>query len=100
MRVTSWYRTIGLWPTCRHPFGLLTLSCVRAMGAPRTRPYSTSHHPFKGIEDMLMTIVVILVVLWLLGMITSFTMGGLIHILLVIAVVVVLVRVIQGRNPL
>lgn len=47
-----------------------------------------------------MTFVVILVVLWLLGMITSYTMGGLIHILLVIAIVVILVRVIQGRNPL
>lgn len=49
---------------------------------------------------MLMTIVMILVVLWLLGMVTSYTMGGLIHILLVIAIVVVLVRVIQGRKPL
>jgi hypothetical protein len=49
---------------------------------------------------MLMTIVVILVALWLLGMVTSYTMGGLIHILLVIAIVVVLVRVIQGRKPL
>lgn len=49
---------------------------------------------------MLMTLVVILVVLWLLGMITSYTMGGLIHILLVIAIVIVLVRVIQGRRPL
>jgi hypothetical protein len=42
----------------------------------------------------------ILIVLWLLGMVTSFTMGGLIHILLVIAVIVVLVRVIQGRRVL
>lgn len=49
---------------------------------------------------MLMTLVVILVVLWLLGMVTAYTMGGLIHILLVIAIVVVLVRVIQGRKPL
>jgi hypothetical protein len=49
---------------------------------------------------MLMTIVIILVVLWLLGMVTAYTMGGLIHILLVIAIVVVLVRVIQGRKPL
>jgi hypothetical protein len=49
---------------------------------------------------MLMTIVVILVVLWLLGMVTSYTMGGLIHILLVIAIVMVLVRVIQGRRAL
>ncbi len=49
---------------------------------------------------MLGTLVVILVVLWLLGMVTSYTMGGLIHVLLVIAVIVVLLRVIQGRNPL
>lgn len=48
---------------------------------------------------MLSTILIILVVLWLLGMGTSYTAGGLIHILLVIAVIVVLVRVIQGRRP-
>jgi hypothetical protein len=47
---------------------------------------------------MLMTVVTILVVLWLLGMVTSYTMGGLIHVLLVIAIVVFLVRVIQGRR--
>ena len=46
-----------------------------------------------------MTIVVILIVLWALGLVTSYTMGGLIHILLVIAIIVILVRVIQGRNP-
>ena len=49
---------------------------------------------------MLMTVVVILIVLWLLGMVTSYTMGGLIHILLVVAIIVILVRVIQGRKPL
>ncbi len=49
---------------------------------------------------MLNTIVIILVVMWLLGMGTAYTAGGLIHILLVIAVVVVLLRVIQGRRPL
>ena len=49
---------------------------------------------------MLYTIAVILLVLWLLGLVSSFTMGGLIHILLVIAVVVVLLRVIQGRRAL
>jgi len=49
---------------------------------------------------MLMTIVVILLVLWALGFVTSFTMGGLIHVLLVIAVIVVLLRVIQGRRVL
>jgi len=49
---------------------------------------------------MLYTIAVILVVLWLLGMVTSYTMGGLIHILLVIAVIVVLLNVISGKRPL
>lgn len=49
---------------------------------------------------MLSTIVAILLVLWLLGVVTSYTMGGLLHILLVIAVVVVLLRVIQGKNPI
>lgn len=49
---------------------------------------------------MLWTICVILIVLWLLGMITSYTMGGLIHILLVIAIIVVLLNVIQGRRVL
>jgi hypothetical protein len=47
---------------------------------------------------MLWTIAVILLVLWLLGMVSSYTMGGFIHILIVIAIVVVLVRVIQGRK--
>jgi hypothetical protein len=49
---------------------------------------------------MLMTIFVVLVVLWLLGMVSSYTIGGFIHILLVLAIVVILIRVIQGRNPL
>jgi len=49
---------------------------------------------------MLSTIIAVLLVLWLLGMVTSYTMGGLIHVLLVIAIVVVLLRVIQGRNPI
>jgi hypothetical protein len=49
---------------------------------------------------MISTLLIVLVVLWLLGMVTSYTLGGLIHILLVIAIVVVLLRVIQGRNPL
>jgi hypothetical protein len=48
---------------------------------------------------MLYTIAVVLLVLWLLGLVTSFTMGGFIHVLLVIAIVVVLLRVISGRNP-
>ncbi|WP_173064493.1 lmo0937 family membrane protein [Sulfurimicrobium lacus] len=47
---------------------------------------------------MLETIIVILLILWLLGLVTSYTLGGLIHILLVIAIVVILLRVIQGRR--
>ena len=49
---------------------------------------------------MLYTIAVVLVVLWLLGLVSSYTMGGLIHVLLVIAIVVVLLRVISGRSAL
>ena len=47
---------------------------------------------------MLWTIVAILIVLWLLGLVSSYTLGGLIHILLVVAIVVILIRVIQGRR--
>ncbi len=49
---------------------------------------------------MLYTIAVVLVILWLLGLVTSYTMGGFIHVLLVIAIVVILLRVISGRSPL
>ena len=47
---------------------------------------------------MLWTLAVVLIVLWLLGLVTSYTMGGVIHILLVIAVVMILIQVIQGRR--
>jgi len=49
---------------------------------------------------MLYTIAIVLIALWLLGLVTSYTMSGFIHVLLVIAVVVVLIRLIQGRSPL
>lgn len=49
---------------------------------------------------MLSTLVLVLVVLWLLGVVTSYTLGGLIHILLVVALAVVLLRIIQGRHPI
>jgi hypothetical protein len=49
---------------------------------------------------MLWTIFVILLVLWLLGLVSSYTLGGFIHILLVIAVVVLIIQLIQGRRPL
>jgi hypothetical protein len=48
---------------------------------------------------MLYTLALILVILWILGLVTSYTLGGFIHVLLVIAVIVVAVRIIQGRRP-
>jgi hypothetical protein len=55
--------------------------------------------PRKDI-NMLYTIAVVLIILWLLGLVTSYTMGGLIHVLLVIAIIVILLRVISGRSAL
>ena len=49
---------------------------------------------------MLYTIAVVLLILWLLGLVTSYTIGGFIHVLLVIAIVVVLLRIIDGRKPI
>ncbi len=49
---------------------------------------------------MLYTIAVVLVILWLLGMVSSYTMSGFIHILLVVAIIAILVRLIQGRRPI
>lgn len=59
----------------------------------------TLRHAYYGKEaKMLETIALVLIVLWILGFVTSYTMGGFIHILLVIAVVVLLIRIIQGRR--
>ncbi len=49
---------------------------------------------------MLETIAVVLIVLWLLGLVSSYTMGGFIHVLLIVAIVIILVRVVSGRRPL
>lgn len=48
---------------------------------------------------MLYTIAVVLLVLWLLGLVTSYTLGGFVHLLLVVAIIMVLIRLIQGKNP-
>jgi hypothetical protein len=58
--------------------------------------------PLLYLEEnvMLWTICVIMIVLWLVGIVTAYTMGGLIHILLIIAIIVMLVRIIQGRKVL
>ena len=65
------------------------------------RYFVTPHARCADLEEkkMLYTIAIVLVVLWLLGLVTSYTMGGFIHVLLVIAIVVILIRVIQGRRP-
>ncbi len=60
---------------------------------------ATSRH-YEGETIMLYTIAVVLVILWLLGMVTSYTMGGFVHVLLVIAIIVVLLRVVSGRSAL
>ena len=49
---------------------------------------------------MLWTVFLLLMILWLLGMITSYTLGGFIHVLLLLAIAAVLIRIIQGRNPI
>jgi hypothetical protein len=56
--------------------------------------------PPEGSESMLWTIFVILLIMWLLGMVSSYTIGGFIHLLLILAIVVVLIRIIQGRHPI
>ena len=66
----------------------------------RSRKYFGRKADNQRISLMLYTIAVVLLILWLLGLVTSTTMGGFIHILLVIAIVVVLLRVISGRKPL
>lgn len=77
--------------------------CCSAQTAlpPRVHPLAESdqllYHPETGDVLMLETLVVILLVLWLLGLVSSVTMGGFIHVLLVIAVVVILIRLIRGR---
>jgi Family of unknown function (DUF5670) len=84
------YRPKGL--LLRHPFW-------RYVAAGE---WATLHETPSGAEEpnMLTTVVIILIVLWALGMVTSYTMGGMLHILLVIAIIVVVVRVLQGRKVL
>jgi len=59
--------------------------------------HDVSHKPRR--TTMLYTIAVVLIILWALGLVSAYTMGGFIHVLLVIAVVVILLRVISGRSP-
>jgi uncharacterized protein DUF5670 len=66
---------------------------------PRARIHPARAVHFRVEGRMLWTVFVILLVLWLLGMVSSYTLGGFIHILLVVALAIVLIRVIQGRRP-
>jgi Family of unknown function (DUF5670) len=79
--------------------GFKLLSILRSLGlrnVPRGSVRTKAFQP-KEVIPMLWTIVALLLILWLLGMISSYTLGGFIHLLLVVAVIVVLVRLIQGR---
>jgi Family of unknown function (DUF5670) len=69
------------------------------MGELRGAPVGGESKSNERENPMLYTIAVVLIVLWLLGLVTSYTMGGLIHVLLVIAVIMILVNIIQGRRP-
>ena len=63
--------------------------------------YAEVHFRYRsnGKDFMLWTIAVVLLILWALGMVSSYTLGGFIHLLLLLAIIVVLIRVIQGRSP-
>jgi uncharacterized protein DUF5670 len=73
-------------------------------GRPENARRSTTHNDSKTFlmgenMDLLWTLAVILIILWLLGLVSSYTLGGFIHLLLVLAIIVILIRVIQGRRP-
>ena len=98
----------GYWkPSCR---SRVSTGFVRQRTDPTLQARKTGHallietsaatqRPGKLVHNMLWTIAVILLVLWALGMVTSYTLGGFIHLLLVLAIIVVLIRLIQGRSP-
>jgi hypothetical protein len=79
--------------------GLIKSSTRIQKGIPSLTPsiYNDSHEERR--IKMLYTIALILIVLWLLGIVSSYTIGGFIHILLVIAIIAVLLRIIRGRKP-
>jgi hypothetical protein len=70
---------------------------IAVRGRVESRPVCSDN---TGESVMLETIAVLLIILWLLGLVTSYTISGFIHVLLIIAIVVILIRVIQGRRPL
>jgi hypothetical protein len=89
----SWL-TIPLHGWSRHRRG-----CGPAFDPPRPAQKPRSASLWKN-QTMLYTIAIVLVILWLLGLVSSYTISGFIHILLVIAIILILVRVINGRKPI
>ena len=87
-------------PAVRKFHAAILISCQRDTGMSVTRGGTEFNSKHERIIVMLYTIAVVLIVLWLLGLVSSYTMGGFVHILLVIAIVVVLLRIISGRKPL
>ena len=69
------------------------------MGALRGAPATVETKPNRKVNHMLWTIAVVLIALWALGLVSSYTMGGFIHLLLVVAVIMILVNIISGRRP-
>lgn len=73
---------------------------TRRARAARSNPLFLAHLPYlKENISMLWTIAVILLVLWAVGLVTSYTIGGFIHILIVLAIIVILIQIITGRKP-
>ena len=65
---------------------------------PLSGALATATGPWKACHNMLFTIAIILIVLWALGLVSSYTLGGFIHLLLVLAIAIFLIRLIQGRR--
>jgi hypothetical protein len=82
--------------TAREPTAAGHEACTAVTRIRRDALHGASHE----VTSMLMTLFVVLLVLWLLGVVSSYTMGGFIHLLLILAIAVILIRVIQGRRPI
>ncbi len=92
-------------PSTNVQFTTAAFRLARSRGAGRIRAWHVDCSSVlcrfdKRSLEMLWTIFVILLILWLLGMVNGATLGGFIHLLLILAIVVVLIRVIQGRRPI
>ena len=82
-----------------HALGPLQFSPVQASDRGATRASRHTTIATLEVPNMLWTITVLLLVLWLVGMVSNYTLGGFIHLLLLLAIASVLVRIIQGRRP-